>query len=104
MSKAWKRVTDAAGCPGLLFHDLRRTGVRNLRRLGVSETIAMKISGHKTSAMFRRYDIDDESDLREVARKLDEKQKSNFGHRLAIVQPKDELQEDKPKVKVVLVQ
>jgi integrase len=104
MSKAWKRVTDAAGCPGLLFHDLRRTGVRNLRRLGVSETIAMKISGHKTSAMFRRYDIDDESDLREVARKLDEKQKSNFGHSLAIVQPKDELQEDKPKVKVVLVQ
>jgi integrase len=104
MRKAWKKVTDAAGCPGLLFHDLRRTGVRNLRRLGVSETIAMKISGHKTSAMFRRYDIDDESDLREVARKLDEKQKSNFDHGLAIVQPEDELQEDKLKVQVILVQ
>jgi len=104
MRKAWKKVTDAAGCPGLLFHDLRRTGVRNLRRLGVSETIAMKISGHKTSAMFRRYDIDDESDLREVARLLDEKQKSNFDHSLAIVKPEDERQEDKLKVKVVLAQ
>jgi integrase len=104
MRKAWKRVTDAAGCPGLLFHDLRRTGVRNLRRLGVSETIAMKISGHKTSAMFRRYDIDDESDLREVARKLDEKQKSNFDHSLAIVQPQSQPDEEKFKVQIVMAQ
>jgi len=55
----------------VLSHDLRRTGVRNLRRLGVSEIIAMKISGHRTSAMFRCYDINDESDLREVARLVD---------------------------------
>jgi len=75
--KAWKRATDAAGCSGLLLHDLRRTGVRNLRRLGVAESVAMKISGHKTASVFRRYDIVAESDLRDAARLLDQKQ---FGH------------------------
>jgi integrase len=69
--EAWERATTAAGVPGLILHDLRRTGVRNLRRLGVSEHVAMRISGHKTSSVFRRYDIVDEDDLREVAKRLD---------------------------------
>jgi integrase len=58
---------------GLLFHDLRRTGVRNLRRLGVAESVAMKISGHKTAAAFKRYDITDEADIADVAVRLDKK-------------------------------
>ncbi len=66
--KAWERARDAAGCPGLLLHDLCRTGMRNMRRLGVSEGVAMKVAGRKTASIFRRYDIVDESDLREVAR------------------------------------
>ncbi len=71
--KLWANVCEEAGVPGLLLHDLRRTGVRNLRRLGVAESVAMKISGHKTSSVFRRYDITDEADLADAAARLDAK-------------------------------
>jgi hypothetical protein len=60
----------AAGCPGRLLHDFRRTAVRNLNRGGVPETVAMKITGHKTRAVFDRYDSTSEEDLTEATRKL----------------------------------
>ena len=69
--KAWKAACAAAGCPGRIPHDLRRTAVRNLVRAGVPQTVAMKLTGHKTDSVFRRYDIVSEGDLREAARKLD---------------------------------
>jgi hypothetical protein len=62
---------------GLLFHDLRRSGVRNLIRVGVQQKVAMSISGHKTASVFQRYNIVDERDIMEAGRKLNEKQKSN---------------------------
>ncbi len=64
--KAWARACKAAGVAGRLFHDLRRSGVRNMTRAGVSRKVATAISGHRTEAIYARYDIADEEDLRDA--------------------------------------
>ena len=68
--KAWHTACTKAGLSGLLIHDLRRCAARNLSRAGVSEQTAMKITGHKTASMYRRYRIIDENELREAQEKM----------------------------------
>ena len=53
-----------------MLHDLRRSAVRNLERAGISRSVAMKLTGHKTEAVYRRYAIVAQSDLREAGTKL----------------------------------
>lgn len=56
---------------GLHLHDFRRSAVRQLLRRGVSQHVAMRISGHKTPSVFRRYDIVDERDLEQATQKIE---------------------------------
>ncbi|MBZ5668022.1 MAG: site-specific integrase, partial [Acidobacteriia bacterium] len=61
---AWKAACQLAGVPDLKFHDLRRTAVRNMRRMGVSQVVRMRITGHRTDSMERRYNIVDIEDIK----------------------------------------
>ena len=64
---AWKAAATVVGLAGLHFHDLRRSGARNLRRAGVPESVIMRMGGWKTRSMFERYCIVDERDLADAA-------------------------------------
>ena len=68
---AWKNACKAAGCPGALVHDMRRSAVRTFERAGVPRSVAMSTVGHKTESIYRRYAIVDETMQREAAARLD---------------------------------
>ena len=68
--RRWLTACKDAGVPGRLLHDFRRTAVRNLERRGVARSVAMKLTGHKTESVYRRYAIVSDADLREATRRL----------------------------------
>ena len=75
-----------ANVPHRLLHDCRRTAARNLIRAGVPERIAMLLTGHKTRAVFDRYNIVNEQELLTAGQRLaaylaDEPPTHAAGHR-----------------------
>jgi integrase len=81
----WDRACRLAGYPDRVAHNLRRTAVRNLERAGVPRSAAMKMTGHKTESVYRRYAIVDETMLRESAEKLAAFHSSNKGTQRNVV-------------------
>ncbi len=82
---AWQNACTAAGVPGRLVHDLRRTAVRNLERAGVPRSVAMKLTGHKTESVYRRYAIVSEADLSEGVAKLARLHHEDAGQRSRVL-------------------
>jgi hypothetical protein len=70
MLKAFKAACVLAGCPGRIPHDFRRTELSNLERAGVPRSQAMKLTGHLTESVYRRYAIVSEADLEVAGERL----------------------------------
>ena len=67
---AWRAACQAAGVPTRFLHDCRRTAARNLIRASVPERVAMLLTGHKSRAIFDRYNIINEQELLEAGDQL----------------------------------
>ena len=69
--KVFRRACKTAKLNGVWFHDLRRSFVTNARRRGVPESVVMRMSGHRTRAVFERYNIVEEDDLRDAVKRIE---------------------------------
>jgi len=70
LRKAWKAACLRAGVGDRVFHDMRRSFVRNAIRAGIDRDTVMALSGHRTHAVFSRYNIQDEEDILAAGRRL----------------------------------
>ena len=87
--RAWKTACKRVGLEGRLFHDFRRSAVRNFIRAGVPQAVVKKISGHKTDSVFNRYNIVSPADLVEATQRLskyieEKASRAEKGHDLGI--------------------
>lgn len=69
--KSWKTACELSGVDETIFHDLRRTAITNMIEAGYTEKDAMEISGHKTRAVFDRYNIVSSKRIRTLAEKME---------------------------------
>ena len=67
---AWRTACQAASVPTRFLHDCRRTAARNLIRASVPERVAMLLTGHKSRAIFDRYNIIHEQELLDAGDQL----------------------------------
>ncbi len=81
--RVWRTACAAAGCPGRIPHDLRRSAVRTFVRAGVPERVAMQLSGHLTRSVFERYNVVSEGDLRTAVTLLDDAHQKTSASRAA---------------------
>jgi integrase len=71
IKRVFVRLRQQTGITNTVFHDFGHTATTNLRRAGVDALTAMKITGHKTMAVFKRYNTIDEQDLKVAQRRMD---------------------------------
>lgn len=88
--RAWNRTRKAAKLEGRIFHDFRRSGARRLINAGVSQAVAMRVSGHKTPSIFRRYQIVETADVAQALRRVaSREEKGRAPRRLATMRHPD---------------
>jgi hypothetical protein len=71
---------------GRIFHDLRRSAIRNMIKAGVAPQIAKKVSGHKTDSVFQRYNIITTDDVRDALTKTETHRKTSVSNVVAMGQ------------------
>ena len=84
-SQRWASACVSAGLGKMLFHDLRRTASRNIISAGVPQAVAMKITGHRTDSMFRRYAIVNEEQKREALAKTQQYLVASAGRKVVAI-------------------